>query len=63
MGPNNTKNSSKSVISSYSTLNNIVRSFDQDTVPLLCVETKRVGPINSKHNNSNEETFLQASAL
>ncbi len=50
MGPNNTKNSSKSVIFSYLTLNNIVRifflivkntKFDQGTVSLLWVKTKR----------------------
>jgi len=49
MGPNNTKNSSKSVIFSYLTMNNIVRmlllllkntKFDQETVTLLCVKTK-----------------------
>ncbi len=49
MGPNSTKNSSKSVIFSYLTLNNIViilllllknTKFDQETVSLLCVKTK-----------------------
>jgi hypothetical protein len=48
MGPNNTKNASKSVIFSYLTMNNIVRiffivkstKFDQETVSLLCVKTK-----------------------
>ena len=48
MGPNNTKNSSKSVIFSYLTMNNIVKiflivkntKFDQETVSLLCVKTK-----------------------
>ncbi len=49
MGPNNTKNSSKSVIFSYLTMNNIVRifflivkntKFDQETVSLLCAKTK-----------------------
>ncbi len=51
MGPNNTKNSSKSVIFSYLTMNNIVRillllqkntKFDQKTVSSLCVKTKSV---------------------
>jgi hypothetical protein len=50
MGPNNTKNSSKSVIFSYLTINNIARmnlafivkntKFDQKIVSLLCVITK-----------------------
>ncbi len=49
MVPNNTKNSSISVIFSYLTMNNIVRisllllkntKFDQKTVYLLCVKTK-----------------------
>jgi hypothetical protein len=49
MGPNNTKNSSKSVIFSNLTMNNIViifflivknTKFDQETVSLLCVKTK-----------------------
>ncbi len=50
MGPNNTKNSSKSVIFSYLIMNNnivkifflIVKNtkFDQETVSLLCVKTK-----------------------
>jgi hypothetical protein len=49
MSPNNTKNSSKSVIFSYLTINNIVRillyckkntKFAQETVSLLCVKTK-----------------------
>jgi hypothetical protein len=49
MGPNNTKNASKSVIFSYLSMNNIVRilflfkkntKFDQETVSLLCVKTK-----------------------
>ncbi len=49
MGPQNTKNSSKSVIFSYLTMNDIVRillllqkntKFDQKNVSLLCVKTK-----------------------
>jgi hypothetical protein len=49
MGPNNTKNTSKSVIFSYLTMNNIVRilfllqkntKFDQEAVSLLCVKIK-----------------------
>jgi hypothetical protein len=49
MYPNNTENSSKSVIFSYLTMNNIVRilffiakntKFDQKTVSLPCVKTK-----------------------
>jgi hypothetical protein len=49
MGPNNTKNTSKSVISKYLTLNDIVRilllfkkntKFDEETVSLLHVKTK-----------------------
>jgi hypothetical protein len=49
MDPNNTKNSSKSVIFSYLSMDNIVRifflivkntKFDQETVSLLCVKTK-----------------------
>jgi hypothetical protein len=46
MGPNNTKNSSKSVIFSYLTMNNLAfivkktTKFDQETVSLLCVKTK-----------------------
>ncbi len=49
MGPQNTKNSSKSVIFSYLTMNNIARilfycnkkpKFDQELVSLLCVKTK-----------------------
>ncbi len=57
MGPNNTKNSSKSVIFSYLTMNNIVRIHYKKTPNLikklfLCFVSKpRVGPINSQHNN------------
>ncbi len=59
MGPNNTKNSSKSVIFSYLTMNNIVKILFllQKTPNLikklfLCLVTKsRVGPINSQHIN------------
>jgi len=48
MGPSNTKNTLKSVIFSYLTMNNIAEScfyckntkFDQKTVSLLCVKTK-----------------------
>jgi hypothetical protein len=51
IGPNITKNSSKSVIFSYLTMNNIVRillfckntKFDQKTV-FCCVSKPRVGP-------------------
>jgi hypothetical protein len=52
MCPNNTKNSLKSVIFSYLTINNIVRillllqkkptKFDQETVSLLHVKPKSV---------------------
>jgi len=53
MGPNNTKNSSKGVIFSYLTMNNIVKivpfrkkntKFDQETVSLLCVKNQEWGP-------------------
>ena len=63
MGPNNTKNSSKSVIFSYLTMNNLAfivknTKFDQETVSLLRVKTKS-GAHNQLTILSNEETFCK----
>ncbi len=54
MGPNNNKNSSKSVIFSYLTMNNVVRIF------FLIVKNAKFDQETANILISNEETFLQA---
>jgi len=73
MGPNNTKNSSKGVIFSYLTMNNIVKIllFCKKNPPnlikklFLCFVSKTKSGAHKQQTYliSNEETFLQASAL
>ncbi len=71
MNPNNTKNSSLKcdfLIFNYEQYQNLVfieknTKFDQKTVSLLCVKTQQRGPLTANIIITNEETFLQASAL
>ncbi len=72
MGPNNTKNSSKSVIFSYLTMHNIVRillllykkhQIWSKNCFLALGQTQECGLLTANIIISNEETFLQPSAL